>query len=260
MDPGARQRRPLRRGSLHNAGVAARPKLSPSSYAAEAYSYMRSAISAGRIAPGDLVPETRLARSLHVSRTPIREALRALVADGLVEAVHGAGFRVSRMSIAEIRAAYEMRELLEGFAAARAARLATPEDLWMIERTVVESKRADSRTLKASSSQMRRLTEANWTFHLLVAEASKNRFVARAIDQLSVRPLAYRALYWYSDRELRRSNSQHEAILRALKRRDAAGARKLMVQHTGHIVSVLTRHLGQHPELVEPDLTEAQDE
>src|SRR5579859_8257976 len=96
--------------------------------AAEVYEELRQAIVEGRIRPNERLIELELARALNVSRTPVRESILQLVADGLVVS-RRRGWVVREHSPEEIREIYEVRAALEGFAANLAAVRATDEQL-----------------------------------------------------------------------------------------------------------------------------------
>ena len=94
-----------------------------------AYQYLHARIASGALAGGALVSELSLAREMGLSRTPVREAIRQLIMEGLVEQVprHGTIVRIpERREVAEL---YEVREALESYAVAQAARRILPADL-----------------------------------------------------------------------------------------------------------------------------------
>ncbi|MBI3997958.1 MAG: GntR family transcriptional regulator [Armatimonadetes bacterium] len=94
---------------------------------AAAYRQLREAILRGQIPMGIRINELELAEAWQVSRTPIRDALRRLQAEGLVEVIPGRGAMVPRLGLADVDELYELREVLEARAARRAAERATPE-------------------------------------------------------------------------------------------------------------------------------------
>lgn len=116
-------------------GPAAFPTVSPfwgplparETVGAAAYRQLREAILRGDLPMGARVNELELARAWQVSRTPIRDALRRLEAEGLVQALPGRGVMVPVLSLADLDELYELREVLESRAARRAAQRATPE-------------------------------------------------------------------------------------------------------------------------------------
>src|SRR5690242_8818642 len=92
----------------------------PSATTRRAYDAIRADIGSGAVEPGAWLRESALAAALGLSRTPVREALRMLAAEGAVELVHNRGARVVQWSAADIDEVYRLRALLEGHAAALA--------------------------------------------------------------------------------------------------------------------------------------------
>lgn len=230
-------------------------KLTGSSLAGEAYELLRAAIHDGSLQPGQRLVDTELAEQLRVSRTPIREALRSLAAEGLVNAVHGSGFAVRRYSLRELEDTYELRALLEGRAARRAATLATPEELWQMEQAIAYSQRFASGTEDLDLGRRRAVTSVNMQFHDALAQASRSEVLTGLLRHLLVKPLVYRALSWYGPEDRARSDHMHAEILQALRDRNAQLAEDLTVQHTTEIINFLLGALSQHPDLLAEDNT-----
>lgn len=113
----------------------------------------------GGYPPGTPLSEARLARELRTSRTPVREGLSRLLEEGYVERMPGRGFFVARITVPMIQNVFEVRRLLEGAAAARAAEQSTPQ--------VVARARAlaDAQRVADTPSASRRAFEANSQFH-----------------------------------------------------------------------------------------------
>src|SRR5215471_16078412 len=99
-----------------------------------AYRDLKSAIVEGRYRPGASLSEVGLASEHGMSRTPIREGLARLWQEGYLDRVVGHGYFVARVTVQQIHDTLDVRRLLEGAAAARAAELATPEDIENLRR------------------------------------------------------------------------------------------------------------------------------
>ena len=102
-------------------------KVAPKAHTEMAYDSIKDGITSGVISPGEWLREYAVASSLGLSRTPVREALRALAAEGIVELEHNRGARVIAWTSEDIDEVYRLRALLEGFGATLAARHATTE-------------------------------------------------------------------------------------------------------------------------------------
>jgi DNA-binding GntR family transcriptional regulator len=198
-------------------------------------------IFAGHYPPGSRLPQEALAEEFSVSRTPVREALRQLEVKGLIEHVPNQGAVVLAPNGRDIREAYQVRAELEGLAISLAVEWITDEQ---IERMCDAQKRfaqtVDKLTIAARSSKDKaRLknipnwVESNDDFHGVVIEASGNRRLKQMIHDLHfgfTRNIMMSALTM-DGRRMRENVSQHEAILDATKRHDAAEARKAMTHH-----------------------------
>ncbi len=179
----------------------------------------------GTLASGTEVSEVGLAQELSVSRTPVREALRRLAKDGLLEQLPNRKFRVARFGADDLREIYELRQLLEAAAAERAATRLPParfERLRKAARALGDAPRDDA--------WLARALEFDVLFHDTLAEASGNR---RLQDQISRLRLIVRAFCrMTATREnLEAAFLEHEAVLRALERRDGPAAGRAMADH-----------------------------
>jgi DNA-binding GntR family transcriptional regulator len=208
-------------------------------------SFISDAICSGRLAPGERIAEADLATELGISRTPVREALRILDAQGLVVGVGGVGFVVRQLSVRQIQALYEVRAPLEGQAAGLAAKFRSDEELWELERILDRAARA--------TVGVRDQTAANLGFHTAIAALSRNEFLEDFIRKLSVRPLVYRALYWYSADERRESDDEHRSIFAAIAAGSTKQSVKAMRDHTLRIGSFMCKTLREHPEFTAPE-------
>jgi len=144
--------------------------------AAAAYRVLREAILQGQIAGGQRINELELATTWNVSRTPIRDALRRLEAEGLVHAVPGRGVVVPVLGLADADELYELREVLEARAAKRAAQQ-TGGDLHVRLNDLL---RAFGAALK--QSDLARMSQLDVTIHSTIAEASGSGRLQRAIE------------------------------------------------------------------------------
>ena len=195
-----------------------------SSVVSLAYDRIRTLILSGDVAPGTRLGQVDLAERLGDSRTPVREALRRLTGEGLVEFQDQRGFRVADIAIDDVVRRLEVRLLLEPGAARRAAERATEADLDAIAAAVERERRARSAMAAHDASR---------EFHVLVAAATHNRELVAAIEGLWLievgrRLLARRrAAPAWQDHDV----EEHLAILAALHARDAERAAQLMEDH-----------------------------
>ena len=169
--------------------------------------------------PGDFVSELQLARLCKSSRTPVREACSRLFQDKWIQRLPRRGYLVPPVSRQEIAEVYEYRTLIEGFAAERAARLASREDLGALrEMTEKELKPGLPRA---------ELLAVNDAFHLAVAGLARNQ---RIVDQLRL-TLEYVHRLDVLSLEQEHDGITHGAILSALRSGEPARSRRAMAAH-----------------------------
>lgn len=196
--------------------------------AEEATATLRAAILSGAIDPGTRLGEVELAEQLGVSRTPVREALRRLAADGLVEVRPNRGARVAQWSTGDLEEIYELRALLESHGAARAAgrieaaKLAGLEDLCTAMEACVR---------RGRKRDLDRLTSLNADFHQRVLDASDSPRLTALMPVVVRVPLMVRTFHRYSPEALARSLGHHRELVAALRAGDGEWARSVMRSH-----------------------------
>lgn len=189
-----------------------------------AYRVIKEKIITTEMPPGSLIQESQLMEELNLGRTPIREALQQLEAEKLVVVVPRRGIFVTDVQITDLQQIYEIRVRLEGLCARLAAERAAAEQIEEMEsccQQMAKPNRLDSRELV--------LIDRN--FHRLLAQATHNRLLMDEIElfyNLSLR-LWYLALNRIKSKGL--DTDRHQAILQAIKDRDAHHAEQLMRQH-----------------------------
>ncbi len=203
---------------------------------------LRSAISEGRLRPGEWLRQERLARELGVSHMPVREALKQLAAEGIVEYLPYRGMRVVEFIPDDIEDIYAVRAALEGRAARAAAYRLTPEQLEELGQLVQAM--ADS----MAPEQLALNRAQNRRFHELIYRASGRTYLIRALDQMwTWFPTMFLDTYAatahtpVSGRDT--DVEEHQAVVEALKARDGPLAERLLADHVmragQQLVSVL---------------------
>jgi DNA-binding GntR family transcriptional regulator len=199
----------------------------------EVYDRLRSAIVAGHFAPGERFVERTLERRLGVSRTPIREAIKRLEQEGLVVCPPHRGCFVRSPTFDDARQVYELRRVAEGLSGALAAKRATDSELAKI-RTVVRLGRTALEKGDRESMLLR-----NDEFHQLQARAAGNVFLEQQLRLLWAYMDLLRGRSWIATDRAPDTQREHEAIVEALARRDAARARLLNETHVDHAWKVV---------------------
>lgn len=203
-----------------------------------AYRKLLDEIRSGRLNAGDRLRETDLAERLGVSRTPIREAIRQLEADGIVTHVPRQGATLRTLDYAEVMELYEMRAVLEGTAARLAARAASDieiEELVALNRELAEA---------GDSAQA---VVLNRQFHTAILDAAKNRFLARSMISLQKALMILGPTTLTQADRAERAIDEHLGILDAIKARDGALAEAAMRAHIEMAQRVRVRALRSGP-------------
>lgn len=193
-----------------------------------AYLSIRDAILRGQFLPGQRLGEVELAQLLGTSRTPVREALRRLGADGLVETVPNRGARVRVWDARDLESLFSVRALIEGFAAGLAAQHVTEEELTAM-RSLCE--RMEAAAQPGKRQDLRQVAALNEAFHAATHAASKNQLVPGLARSLIQIPMVLHTFMTYTPERLAQSMQQHRDILSALSTHDPPWAEAAMRNH-----------------------------
>lgn len=201
------------------------PILDETTYSSRAeyvYETIRSEIHAGRLGPGQRVREVDLAEWLNVSRTPIREAIRRLIENGLLSHNSLGGLAITSLNMAEVSELYALRGILEGAAAAFSAQHALEPD---IERMYELARACADATSPAAAAKL------NNHLHEAIHGASHNRYLIelqkRFGDWLTLLP----GTTFEAEGRGQRALEEHRAIIDAIGARDADSAFRLARTH-----------------------------
>jgi DNA-binding GntR family transcriptional regulator len=178
-----------------------------------------------QLAPGQWVDEMALARDWQISRTPLREALKVLAAEGLVTSVPRQGCKVTEMSEGDADELFPVMALLEGRCAFEAVRKATPADVKALR------KLHDVLEKHAAAQNIDGYYRANHDFHTKVQALANNRWLDRATNDLRrfLRLLRGRQLNWPG--RIEASINEHRVLIDAVEQGDAARAERVMHDH-----------------------------
>ena len=210
------------------------------------YRQLRAEIEAGALRPGAPLGELLVVARTGASRTPVREALRRLAADGLVELAGRSGARVSRVSLGSVRDLYDLRLLLEPEAMRQAARAAaTDEELRATLAALRTGLAAAGRLDSASPERGPRFYELADRFDATVVAATANEHLRRVLGELRPRTARLRNLSHGDPRRIDASVVEHLRMCDALLTGDADAAAAACADHLrqglGAIVDTLAR-------------------
>ena len=199
---------------------------------------MRELILSGQLPPGSRVQEIAIGERLGVSRTPVRLSLSVLEQEGLVSGEPNRGFTVRRFSAKEMLGAFNVRAVLEGYA----CRLVAERGLERDVEQALEACLATGTQLLAighfDETAVREWSDMNGRFHDALVNGSDNPALAKALDLVNRHPLAAPNSIVFRTGNLarlfesmRQAHADHERIVAALKRGEAARAEALMAEH-----------------------------
>ncbi|MBO9647991.1 MAG: GntR family transcriptional regulator [Variovorax sp.] len=182
-------------------------------------------LSSGAMRPGQPIDEKLLCDRFQVSRTPIREAILHLAAQGFVVINPRSGATVPKLSLQMLRELLELLGELEGTAASFAARRSRPSERAELQSSVDECMKAAERGDSAAYAA------ANDRFHELVYDACRNGSLVEQIRALRTRCASYTANRFDFPGRMERSSREHEAVCKAILAMDPQAARDAMLEH-----------------------------
>lgn len=197
---------------------------------------IREGILSGKYARNEELRESAIGEELGVSRTPVREALRQLELEGLVEIIPNKGAFVVGLSAADIHDIYEIRSVLEGLCAKRAALYATDEQLEALEEIMCLS---DFHVQKGHFDQ---LVELDNRFHEQMYLASKSKMLEHVLSDFHHYVERVRRVTLHDPKRSVESNEEHRQILDALKERDEKKAEQLANHHLMNTIENIDHH------------------
>ena len=204
---------------------------------AAAADLIRQAVIDGRVSPGQRLKEEELAHQLGISRTPIREALLVLQTEGLLEATPNRGAAVRSYDSAELEEMYELRAVLEGHAARRAAARVTPAQLDELRAS------CDRFAQLLEGDDLPALVAENSLFHQVILDAAGSERLGGMVRQVVALPLVYKSYLWYSPAQASASLHIHLQLVTALERGDGERAELVMREHVFEARDVLVRQV-----------------
>lgn len=194
----------------------------------KAYFTVRERIVRGVYPASSRITEQEVAAAAGVSRTPVREALRKLHAEGLLEFIPHQGAIVTEWTSEDRDDVFELRAMLESYGAARAARRVTSEGIAAL-RSLAEEQYHE--TLSKTEGYLERIGDLNSQFHRRIHELAGSTRLGSALASLIEAQLMMKTFATYQDEDLIRSASHHLEIVRALEARDPEWSAALMRSH-----------------------------
>lgn len=189
------------------------------------YANLKQAIVQGDLSPKSRIIESRLAESLGISRTPVREAIHKLEREGLLGRGSTGGFFVTGLNRGDIEETFGIRSVLESYAAKQATLKHDPRELDLLEEKIRDYQQA------INQGKTDILPEINTAFHDHLYTLSHSPRLIRMIKELHDHIYRFRKVLLQSKELARTSNRDHRDMIRAMRQGDAEGVEKLVKEH-----------------------------
>lgn len=198
------------------------------------YEELKRQILMGEITPGTRMMEVELAEKMGVSRTPVREAIRKLEKEGLVAIEPRRGAYASDISIKDMLDVLEVRQDLEGMAAAMAARKVTEDE----KKAFIKANTAYMEAVKSGDTE--EIIRCDEVFHKLIGDFSGNKTLNQLLSQVQELALRFRYLYYDDFSRYEKMPMEHEEIEEAILSGDSWKARIVAEEHIDNLKKFVT--------------------
>ena len=189
------------------------------------YQEIKEDIINGKYKPNERIVISDVAREFGASDIPVREAMRHLESDGLIQSKPYVGAIVTNFDLADIRKIYQIRAVLEGLATRQAVDRIHENGLKKLETILSKMTKA------VGSGNFVQLSNLNREFHHVIYAASENEYLIKVIFDLWDMSLRARAIFSFMPDRARAAVDEHSHIVAALKKKDGSLAEKLVTQH-----------------------------
>ncbi len=194
----------------------------------QVYKHLRDQILSNEIKPGGRLVEAQIAKTLGVSRTPVREAVHLLERDGFIESIPRVGYRVRKLIMEELDEIFEIRKANELLACTWAAKKAPPGSLKSLEKNIKMTRAA------LNNDQPELFLDLDQEFHSILVQASGSHHLAGICRQLGRLMLRYRIDSITDNDAVTGALKGHIAIYEALKNKDEKGLKTALEDHLCH--------------------------
>jgi DNA-binding GntR family transcriptional regulator len=199
------------------------------------YSSIRESILSGKYPKGEELKEIAIGKELGVSRTPVREALRQLELEGLVNIIPNKGAYVTGITLKDVKDIYAIRSYLEGLAARWACEYISKEQIEVLEENIYLAQ------FHAEKHHAEQVVELDNKFHHTIYTASNSKMLEHILIEYHQYVKRVREVTLADTERAMKSNDEHKAILEAIKNKDTDLAEKLAHTHVENSLSNIER-------------------
>jgi len=200
------------------------------------YRILKTEIVKRNLKPGTKLLEVKIAKQMGVSRTPVREAIRELVAEGFVKMIPNQGVIVSIASIEDTQEVLQIRSVLEGLAARLATKVISGEEIKELEKYIEQME------YYANKDNALAFSKIDVEFHELILNICGNNRLIQIRKNLSDQAHRYRIRSLSIPGRLKHSLKEHQEIIKALKRKDSEQAGRLSQKHIENVLKNILAH------------------
>lgn len=198
------------------------------------YQTLKKEIVKGFLKPGAKLSENKIAKEMYISRTPVREAMRKLVAEGLITTNPNKTMSVSKVSLVDMKEVLLVRGALEGLAASIAAKRISSQEIDKLEKIVKQM------SLCVTKKNLSSYCDVDDKFHDLILNVCGNKWIIKIRENLSNFIYRYRVMSLNIPERLKCSLEEHQAIMESLKKRNSEEVNKLSQIHMENtIINIL---------------------
>jgi len=203
------------------------------------YQVLKKEIVRGILESGSSLSENKLAKGMHVSRTPIREAMRKLVSEGLVKTSPNKKMTISEVSLADVKEVLMVRGALEGLAASISAKRISSQEIGKLEKIVTKMSRY------LTKEDLSSYCEVDDEFHNLILSICGNKWIIKVCENLGNFIYIYRSKSLSVPGRPKYSLEEHQAIIESLKKHDSEEADRLSKIHVENTVVNILRNVAK---------------
>ena len=203
----------------------------PTTLRQEAYKLIRAKFLSGELKAGTALSENKLAKEFDMSRTPIREAIRQMEMEGIIDYAPRFGAVVRTPDAKELEDMYGVREALEIYAAIEACDSISPKGIRQLNEHFDSMQQIIKRFQGVDKDfidgeELDEFLQADLNFHQVIVSAADNKYLSKIISEQRVLIRVFTATFWrYDEKKLQEANNFHQRLLDAISNRDADAAR-----------------------------------
>jgi len=203
------------------------------------YRVLKTEIVKGFLEPGTKLLENKIAEEMHVSRTPVREAMQKLVAEGFVKMIPNQTMVVTEVSLEDVKEVLQIRGVLEGLAARIAAKKINRQEIDELENVVAQM------SLHVTKENLSSYCKVDDEFHDLILNICGNKWIIRIRDNLGSFIYRFRIKSLSVPGRLKCSLEEHQAIMESLREHDSAEADRLCQIHMENTITNILKNVAR---------------